>query len=103
MSIRPTTARFVPGDAKSPDEHAIALLHLYAYGVAAEMLSPGARVLDLGVGEGYGAPILIGTGADYLGVEPDEAMVDHARARYGARFEGYDGASIPAVDGAFDL
>jgi SAM-dependent methyltransferase len=103
MSIRPTTARFVPGDAKSPDEHAIGLLHLYAYGVAAGMVGSGTRVLDLGFGEGYGAPILIEAGADYLGLEPDEKMVDHARARYGARFETYDGASIPAADGAFDL
>lgn len=103
MPLRPTTVRFVPDDAQSPDELAIALLHIYAYKTAANLVRPGARVLDLGFGEGYGSRILSEAGASYVGLELDPEIVEHARARYGARFETYDGTSIPASDGAFDV
>lgn len=66
-------------------------------------MRPGARVLDLGFGEGYGAPILRNSGAHYRGLEVDAEMVEHASAEYGAEFDLYDGTSIPAPDGAFDL
>jgi len=81
----------------------VALLHLYAYQHAAERVRPGTRVLDLGFGEGYGAPILREAGAHYLGLEVDPEMVEHASAEYGATVDVYDGASIPEPDGAFDL
>ena len=35
-ALKPTTVRFVPSEATSPDELAIAALHLYAYETAAE-------------------------------------------------------------------
>jgi len=103
LSLRPTTNRFVPHAARSADERAVALLHLYAYHHAAERVHPGTRVLDLGFGEGYGAPILRMAGAQYLGFEVDPEMVEHASAEYGADVALYDGTSIPAADGAFDL
>jgi len=103
MSLRPTTNRFVPHAARSADERAVALLHLYAYHHAAERVRPGGRVLDLGFGEGYGAPILRAAGAEYLGLEVDPDMVEHAAAEYGAAYDLYDGASIPSPDAAFDL
>lgn len=103
MPLRPTTSRFIPHEAESPDELAIALLHLYAYNVAAGLVRPGTRVLDVGFGEGYGSQILSEAGATYRGIETDPDMVEHARARYGGDFEAYDGTSIPAPDGAFDL
>lgn len=81
----------------------MALLHLYAYHHAAHRVRPGARVLDLGFGEGYGAPILRAAGANYLGLEVDPEMVEHAAAEYGAKVSLYDGTSIPAADAAFDL
>jgi SAM-dependent methyltransferase len=102
-SLRPTTNRFVPHAARSADELAIALLHLHAYNHAAERVRPGARVLDLGFGEGYGAPILSTAGAQYSGLEVDPEMVEHAAAEYGADVGLYDGTSIPAPNGAFDL
>jgi SAM-dependent methyltransferase len=102
-ALEPTTVRFVPAAATSPDEFAIAALHLYAYETAAGLVSPGTRVLDIGFGEGYGSVILTGAGAEYVGVEVDPKIVRHARARYGARFETYDGTTIDAPDESFDL
>lgn len=103
MSLKPTTVRFDPGAATSPDELGIAVLHLYAYETAAGLVRPGTRVLELGFGEGYGSEILSSAGADYRGLEVDPEIVAHARERYGPLFETYDGSSIHAEDGAFDL
>ncbi len=101
--LSPTTVRFVPGDAESADELAIAALHLYAYEVAAGLAEHGSRVLDIGFGEGYGSEILVDAGAVYRGVEVDAEIVEHACARYGPRFDVYDGTMIPAGDASFDL
>jgi SAM-dependent methyltransferase len=101
--VTATTVRFDPTVATSPDELAIAALHLYAYDFAARLVKSGARVLDVGFGEGYGAPILLDAGAAYTGLEVDADAVEHARRRYGATFELYDGVSIPSDDDAYDL
>ena len=103
MSLSNTTVRFIPGEATSADELAIAALHLHTYTMAADLLRPGDRVLDVGFGEGYGAEILRGAGADYSGVEVDARMVEHARESYGPHFDAYDGSTILAGDGSFDL
>ena len=102
-ALKPTTVRFVPDEATSPDELAIAALHLYAYTTAAGLVQPGARVLDIGFGEGYGSRILTEAGAEYRGVEVDPEVVDHACSRYGPFFERYDGTSISEPDDAFDV
>ena len=101
--LKPTTVRFVPDEATSPDELAIAALHLYAYETAAALVTPGVRVLDIGFGEGYGSRILTEAGADYHGLEVDPEIVEHAREVYGPWFETYDGSSIAAPDDAFEL
>ena len=103
MSLKPTTVRFIPDEATSPDELAIAALHVYAYETAAGLIRSGTRVLDVGFGEGYGSSILVDAGADYRGIEVDPEIVDHARGRYGLTFDAYDGTSIDASDGSFDL
>lgn len=105
VPLKPTTIRFDPTEATSPDELAIAALHLYAYERAADLVRPGCRVLDLGFGEGYGSRILVAhaPGAEYTGLEVDPEVVQHARARYEGRFERYNGKSIPADDASFDL
>lgn len=103
MALKPTTVRFIPGEATSADELAIATLHLHSYAMAAELAGPGSRVLDIGFGEGYGSEIFQGVGAEYLGIELDPAIVAHANERYGPHFRVYDGTTIPAADGAFDL
>jgi SAM-dependent methyltransferase len=101
--LKPTTVRFVPGEASSADELAIASLHLYAYRTAASLVRAGSRVLDVGFGEGYGSRLLADAGAEYVGIEVDPEIVAHARARYGLRFDTYDGTTIDAPDASFDL
>jgi SAM-dependent methyltransferase len=102
-TLRPTTVRFVPDDAASPDELAIAALHVYAYTTAAGFVEPGTHVLDIGFGEGYGSRILAEAGGDYRGLEIDPEMVEHASSRYGPVFDVYDGTTIASPDDAFDL
>jgi SAM-dependent methyltransferase len=103
VSLSNTTVRFIPAEATSADELAIAALHLHMYATAAELAGPGSRVLDIGFGEGYGADILRAVGSDYTGIELDPGIVEHARERYGPYFEAYDGSRIAAPDGTFDL
>ena len=102
-ALKPTTVRFVPHAADSPDELAIAALHLYAYTAAATLVQPGTRVLDVGFGEGYGSRMLIAEGGHYRGLETDPEMVEHATLHYGPVFEHYDGTTIPSPDAAFGL
>ncbi|ELZ30563.1 type 11 methyltransferase [Halosimplex carlsbadense 2-9-1] len=45
----------------------------------------GQRVLDAGCGDGYHAAALADRGADVIGVDASEGMVDTARERYGDR------------------
>jgi len=103
VPLEPTTVRFVPGEATSPDELAIAALHLYAYERAAELVLSDSRVLDVGFGEGYGARILDRAGAAYTGLEVDPEIVRHARETYAGTFDTYDGRTISFPDAAFDL
>ncbi len=101
--LKPTTVRFVPDEATSADELAIAALHLYAYRTAAGLVQPGTRVLDIGFGEGYGSTMLTDAGATYSGVEVDPEIVRHARTRYGEAFDTYDGTHLGVPDESFDL
>ena len=103
MALSDTTVRFIPGEAESADELAIATLHLHSYATAAELVGPGSRVLDIGFGEGFGSEHFRTVGAEYLGVELDPVIVAHANERYGSYFQVYDGSTIPAEDGTFDL
>jgi len=70
----------------------------------------GARVLDLGCGEGYGARALRRRGAEtVLGVDRSPEMVDLARRQEaadrlgGLRFEVGDASRVELPDDAFDL
>jgi SAM-dependent methyltransferase len=101
--MKRTTARFVPGEAKTADELAIATLHQHSYATAVSLVRDGDRVLDVGFGEGYGSQLFIEANAQYVGIELDPAVVQHATERYGAYFVSYDGRSIPSSDGVFDL
>jgi 2-polyprenyl-3-methyl-5-hydroxy-6-metoxy-1,4-benzoquinol methylase len=77
--------------------------HLARYRLAAQ-LAPGRRVLDVACGEGYGAALLAAAGASsVVGVDLDEATVEHARARHGIEARVGDVRSLPFEDGAFDL
>jgi SAM-dependent methyltransferase len=45
--------------------------------------TPGERVLDVGCGTGHLAAELVGRGAEVVGIDADDAMLEVARARYG--------------------
>lgn len=96
--LKPSSERFDATKHETSEDIVMSLYHRYAYEVAARSLERGDRVLDVGFGEGYGAPII---GGDYLGVEVDGDLVAHARARYTGRFQTYDGLHLP--DGPFEL
>jgi SAM-dependent methyltransferase len=88
-----------PEDAISRDRHR------FAYETAARRLESSDHVLDIGCGEGYGAPILLEAASDYAGVDLSETVVDEARRNFGsarARFSAFDGGRIPFEDGKFD-
>jgi SAM-dependent methyltransferase len=69
-------------------------------------LAPGARVLDVGCREGYGALVLHEAGAqEVVGLDRAEAMIEVARelARTGLRFQVADPRDIPYDARSFDL
>jgi 2-polyprenyl-3-methyl-5-hydroxy-6-metoxy-1,4-benzoquinol methylase len=77
--------------------------HLARYRLAAQ-LARGRKVLDVACGEGYGAALLAAAGASsVVGVDLDEATVEHARERHGIDVRVGDVRSLPFDDDAFDL
>ena len=56
--------------------------HYHRYALAARYTS-GRRVLDLASGEGYGSALMAAGASEVVGVDIDEATVEHARTRYG--------------------
>lgn len=56
--------------------------HEAAYLAAAEWLRGAGRVLEAGVGEGYGAALLSGTGAQVAAVDYDATTAAHVAAAY---------------------
>lgn len=76
--------------------------HVSAYHWAAGRVAR-LEVLDAGSGEGYGTAILAQRAADVIGVDLDEAFVDHAgRAYPAARFRRADVLALPFPDRSFD-
>ncbi|MFD0899566.1 class I SAM-dependent methyltransferase [Actinomadura sediminis] len=72
----------------------------------------GLRVLDAGCGEGYVARTLAAQGADVLGVDVSQGLIDAARAAAAGAPAGGGGSlsfvragvdDVPAADGEFDL
>jgi len=78
--------------------------HLFAY---RELLPrvDGARVLDLGCGEGYGADLLADRAADVVALDLAPEAVYHARLKYhrpNLRFDYGDVYALPYPEGSFD-
>ncbi|GAA2821292.1 glycosyltransferase [Saccharopolyspora taberi] len=67
--------------------------HYHRYALAARFVR-GKRVLDLACGEGYGAALLAAAGAEVVGVDIDEATVEHANRTYGGRDVTFRAGSI---------
>jgi SAM-dependent methyltransferase len=99
-----TSERNLP-TGRGPEEIISRDRHRFAYETAAERLGSSDDVLDVGCGEGYGAPILLERAKGYVGIDLSEAVVDEARRTFGserARFSAFDGVRIPFDDGAVD-
>jgi SAM-dependent methyltransferase len=100
MTLDRTGERLVPDAQYGELVHAE---HLARYRLAAQ-LAPGRRVLDVACGEGYGCALLAAAGASsVVGVDVDEATVEHARKRYGIEALAGDVRALPFEDGTFDL
>lgn len=64
---------------------------------------PGTRILDVATGPGYTAAKAAERGADPVGVDLSETMLDHARANVpGVEFVRGDATKLPFADASFD-
>ena len=83
--------------------------HIVRYSLAAQFVRPGDTVLDCASGLGYGTAILgsLSAGSKFIGVEPDEAAVEYARANYGREgvvFRTGDASSLQDMpDSSIDI
>lgn len=96
----------VTGERLLPDQQRGELVyaeHLARYRFASQFARE-RRVLDAGCGEGYGTAMLAAAGAEgAVGIDIDQATVDHARSKYGIEFERADVGELPFEDGSFGL
>jgi SAM-dependent methyltransferase len=106
LQLYPCRVLEVTGERLLPEQQRGELVHaqhLARYRFA-EQFAQGRRVLDAACGEGYGTAIVAAAGARAaVGVDIDDATVEHARAKYGLDFERADVAELPFEDGSFDL
>jgi ubiquinone/menaquinone biosynthesis C-methylase UbiE len=66
-------------------------------------VSAGHRVLDVGTGPGLVAAVAAKRGAEVIGIDFSEAMVEEARRRYpGLTFQTAAGESLPFDANSFD-
>jgi ubiquinone/menaquinone biosynthesis C-methylase UbiE len=80
--------------------------HKFGYDDLAARIAPGARVLDIGCGEGYGADLLARTAARVVACDYAADAVEHARARYARDNVDWvvcDAQRLPFKDRAFDV
>jgi SAM-dependent methyltransferase len=102
--VRRTSERNLP-TGESPEDAISRDRHRFAYELAARRLTSDDNVLDVGCGEGYGAPMLLETAKSYTGIDLSEAVVQEAHRNFGsdrARFSAFDGARVPHDDATFD-
>lgn len=79
------------------------LLPVADVAVRALDVTAGERVLDLGCGTGNAAGIAAAAGADVVGVDPAERLLEVARERVPAgEFLGGSAEAIPLADGSVD-
>lgn len=78
--------------------------HKFGYDDLAARVPSGARILDIGCGEGYGAQILARS-ATVVACDYAHAAVKHARDRYpeAARYLSCDAQRLPFADASFDV
>lgn len=62
-------------------------------------VSPGAKVLDVGGGSGYGAAILAELGADVVALESQPELTERARGAFAAANSGVEAVAGPLAEG----
>lgn len=106
MGHLPSTGeRIVPENLPSAEDYVLYLRHLFAYRVAGQRLPPDARVLDVGVGEGYGSRLLAEHRRQVVGLDMDPVAVFHAAQRPSpgrCSFALGGGCELPFPAGTFD-
>ena len=98
-----TGERVLPDD---PDWAWCFQAHKFGYDDLARRIGSGARVLDIGCGEGYGANLLSSVAGSIAASDYSEETVRHARNRYGAsrvRWVVCDAQRLPFADATFDV
>ena len=98
-----TGERVVPGE---PGIEWCFEAHKFAYDDLVDRIEPGARVLDIGCGEGYGPALLAGAGASVVACDYSEEAVAHAAAKYGRDRIAWvvcDAQLLPFAAAAFDV
>lgn len=95
------------GERFTPEcEREIWYEHWHRY-VFARPFAQDKRVLDVACGEGYGSALLAEVAAEVVGVDIDEAALQHARTRYGKfanlHLQCGNAESLQFEPGRFDL
>lgn len=89
-------------DRVYPAETFLFTCHLWAYRDLASRLQPGALVLDLACGEGYGTEELARTGHRAIGLDLEAPVLIDAARRYRQPFVAADAFRLPFPDASFD-
>jgi SAM-dependent methyltransferase len=71
--------------------------------VATAALGPRAAVADVGCGTGISARLFADRGFDVIGIDPNEAMLERARAVGGPRYATGEATATGLPDGSCDL
>ena len=101
-----TAERIDPERFDTREEYLLYLRHAFAYEFAKSRIQPTDEVIEVGSGEGYGTSLLSQTADRVVGLDIDNATVEHAAAKYGSKkvsFSLYDGTTIPFADNSFNL
>jgi ubiquinone/menaquinone biosynthesis C-methylase UbiE len=90
-------------DRVYPDGSFMFVCHLWGYLDFAARCAPGARVLDLACGEGYGAAVLADAGHHVVGLDLEPPLLRDAAGRYpGPHFTAGSALVLPFGDDSFD-
>jgi len=104
MNETPEAAADVWGaDRVYPDGSFMFQCHLFGYTDFATRVAPGAHVLDLACGEGYGTAVLAARGVTSVGLDLEPEMLMQSSQRYkAARFAAGNALRLPFGDASFD-
>jgi len=121
VSIGERTGRMSPAEKEDPESEPVftgerfiphqtdpflALEHYHRYFFASRF-AQGKRILDIGCGEGYGSAFLSQSADAVVGIDRDEAIIDHARKKYSSipnlTFKVGNCQDAPNDTGSFDM